>query len=218
MKKDLTELIFILDRSGSMSGLELDTIGGYNTLLEQQKDTTGQAVVTTVLFDDQYEVLHDRLDLAFVAPLTRDDYYVRGMTALLDAIGRTIEMIIRQRRKMPKEHQPAKTICVITTDGQENASWEYSAHRVRQLIQQQTSDYDWEFLFLGANIDAVQTASDYGIPPNRSVQFHADQRGVELNFAAIDQAIRQVRLSENKLDDSWKETIETDYKTRKKIQ
>lgn len=216
MNNNLTELVFILDRSGSMSGLEQDTIGGYNSLIEKQKAAEGRAVITTVLFDDQYEVLHDRMDLDFLGPLTSDDYYVRGMTALLDAIGRTIQTTISHRRKMPKEKQPAKTIFVITTDGAENASYEYSAKRIKQMIEHQTNKYGWEFLFLGANIDAVQTAADIGIGRDRAAQYHADKKGVRSNFEALESAISHMRTSDHRMDDSWKETIEADYHSRKK--
>lgn len=216
MKQNLTELVFILDRSGSMSGLEEDTIGGYNSMIEKQKTAEGDALITTILFDNDYEILHDRVDLNVLAPLTHKDYFVRGSTALLDALGRAIQTTIQHRRSTPKEEQPAKTIFVITTDGAENASWEYSADRIKQLVKQQTDEYGWEFLFLGANIDAVQTAARYGISNDRAAQYHADKQGVQATYATLGEALHAMRVSDERLGDAWKDNLEADFHSRKK--
>ena len=163
MKKGLTELVFIIDRSGSMGGLESDTIGGFNAMLKEQQAVEGEAVVTTVLFDDQYELLHDRIDIKAIAPLTSKDYTVRGYTALLDAVGKTINKIRQVQRHTAEEYRAEKVMFVIITDGYENASREYSAKQVKERIEHQKQKYGWEFVFLGANIDAVETAQHYGI-------------------------------------------------------
>lgn len=215
MKQNLTELVFILDRSGSMSGLEDDTIGGYNSMIEKQKTAEGDALITTILFDNDYEILHDRVDLNVLAPLTHKDYFVRGSTALLDAMGRAIQTTLQRRRSTPKEQQPAKTIFVITTDGAENSSREYSADQIKQLVKKQT-DEGWEFLFLGANIDAVQTAASYGISQDRAAQYHADKQGVGTSYNTLGDAIYAMRQSSIRLDDSWKNSLEADFHSRKK--
>ena len=215
MKQGLTEMIFILDRSGSMAGLEQDTIGGYNSLLEKQRAEDGEAIITTVLFDDKYELVHDRLPLTFVAGLTSNEYFVRGTTALLDAIGRSIQHIIQMRRRTAPDQQPERTIFVITTDGAENASWEFSADRIKTMIEYQQKNYHWEFLFLGANIDAVAAASHVGIASDRAVQYHADADGTALNYVVIGEAISQIRQSK-RLDADWKERVEEDHRTRTK--
>lgn len=183
MNTNRTELVFILDRSGSMSGLESDTIGGYNAMLEKQKKEAGEATVTTVLFDDQYELLHDRIDLKGIAPITDREYYVRGCTALLDAIGKTIQKIANVQKHTSSENRADKVLFVITTDGMENASREYTYDKIRALVERQKQEYGWEFLFLGANIDAISTARRFGIGADRAVNYHADSQGTRLNYA-----------------------------------
>ena len=213
MKKDLTELIFILDRSGSMSGLESDTIGGFNSLLQKQRKEPGDCIVTTVLFDDKYELLHDRLSLAGVADLTDRDYYVRGTTALLDAVGRTIAKTDNARRHTAESERAEKVVMVITTDGMENASREYSYSKIKKMIEQKKEE-GWEFLFLGANIDAVETASRFGIGADRAANYHADSVGTALNFEVVSEAVAELR--ENAvLPKAWKQRIDQDYKARK---
>lgn len=213
MKKELTELVFILDRSGSMSGLESDTIGGYNGLLAKQKNEKGEAVVTTVLFDDRFELLHDRLDLREILPMTEQEYYVRGTTALLDAVGITISKIVDHTRKTPKEQQPGHTLFVITTDGMENASREYSYEQVRQMIEHQKSRYGWEFIFLGANIDAADVAERFGVSKDFAADFHADSEGTQLNYSVLSDTVSDLRASRT-LNKDWKKRIEEDYKNR----
>ena len=213
MQNDLTELVFILDRSGSMGGLESDTIGGYNSLLEKQRAVPGEAVVTTVLFDDQYELLHDRIPLKGIRPITGGDYYVRGNTALLDAVGKTIAKIANAHKHTDESQRPGKTLMVITTDGLENASREYNHQKVAKLIAQQKEQYGWEFLFLGANIDAVATAARLNIQPDRAVSFHSDSAGTRLNYAAVSDAAACLRNSAP-LTGEWKERIEKDFQSR----
>ncbi len=215
MKKNLTELVFILDRSGSMAGLESDTIGGFNGMLEKQRREPGEALVSTVLFDNVSQVLHDRVPLEKVAPLTDRDYTVRGCTALLDAIGGAIHHIGNVHKYARPEDVPEHTLFVITTDGMENASRQYTGDRVRAMIQRQKEKYGWEFLFLGANIDAVQTAGRFGIGADRAVNYHADSRGTQLNYQVLSDAIGAVRASQP-LSAGWKQRIEEDYEGRKK--
>ncbi len=205
-----TELVFILDRSGSMCGLERDTIGGYNSLIQKQKQEEGRCRLTTVLFDDQYELLHDRTDLSEVQPITEQEYWVRGMTALLDAVGRTIQHITAEQRRTCESEQADKVLFVITTDGMENASREYSLSRIRQMIEEAKTVRSWEFLFLGANIDAVETAAHFGIAASRAANYHADSRGTRLNYAAVSDAISHMR-SCGEMDECWKEEIDADF-------
>jgi len=215
MKKNLTELVFILDRSGSMSGLEKDTIGGYNSFVAKQQEAEGEANLTTVLFDDKYEILHDRVDIKKVKPLTAKEYFARGSTALLDAIGKTIVDISRRLDATAKTKRPTKVLFVITTDGHENASREYSAAKVKEMIGHQTSKYSWEFLFLGANIDAVGTASDLGIREDCAVEFCCDSEGVELNYEVMAEQVALFRSSSSmKMNKDWKEKIEEDFEKR----
>ncbi len=209
MKKGITELVFILDRSGSMSGLESDTIGGYNGMLEKQKKEEGQARVTTILFDDAYEVLHDRVNLQTIQPMTSDEYYVRGMTALLDAIGKTIVRI----NHTSTEERADNVLFVITTDGLENASSEFKYEKIRKLIDAQKGERGWEFIFLGANIDAIATASQFGISQNRAANFHSDGDGTELNYNVISETISSFR-AHNEIQENWKERIEEDFHAR----
>ena len=213
MKKGLTELVFILDRSGSMSGLEADTIGGFNAMIEKQKRETGEALVSTVLFDNAAQVLHDRVPLADVAPMTSRDYSVRGCTALLDALGGAIHHIGNVHKYAREEDVPEHTLFVITTDGYENASHRYDAERVKQMIERQKSRWGWEFLFLGANIDAVTTASRYGIAPDRAVNYRADQKGTRLNYEVVSETVSCFRAS-RPIEADWKNRIEEDCQNR----
>ena len=189
MKKGLTELVFILDRSGSMSGLESDTIGGYNAMLEKQKEEAGEAVITTVLFDDKYELIHDRINLRGIEPITEKEYYVRGNTALLDAIGKTINKIGNVQKRTAEDERAEQVMVVITTDGMENASREFGYEKIRSMIERQKSKYGWEFIFLGANIDAVGTAERFGIDKDRAANFNADSEGTLLNYEVISEAV-----------------------------
>lgn len=220
MRKDLTEIVFILDRSGSMRGLEADTIGGYNSLLEKQKKEDGEAVVSTILFDDRQEVLHDRVDLNEIQLMTEKEYYVRGCTALLDAVGGAIHHIGNVHKYARKEDRPEKTLFIITTDGMENASRRYTYDMVKRMVERQKAKYGWEFLFLGANIDAPEVAGRMGIGANRSVNYECDSRGMEVNYQVLNQVVNQVRFSPtcaaNALSDEWKADIEADYKKRHK--
>jgi uncharacterized protein YegL len=193
MKKGLTELVFILDKSGSMGGLEKDTIGGYNSMLEKQKAVEGECHITTVLFDNNYELLHDRIDIRAVVPITEKDYYVGGSTALLDAIGRTIHKIVNVQKHTADDYQAEKVMFVIITDGEENSSRKYSAEKIKAQIERKKSKYGWEFIFLGANIDAVETAGRFGIGANRSVDYLADSEGTSLNFSVMSEAAAEFR-------------------------
>lgn len=211
MKK--TEIIFILDRSGSMSGLEEDTIGGYNSMLKKQQKEEGEAIVTTVLFDHEYEIIHDRINIREILPITGKEYFVRGSTALLDAIGTTINKIINVTRNTRKEYQADKVMFVIITDGMENSSCEYGYERVKAMIERQKGKYKWEFIFLGANIDAISTAAKFGIDENRAANYNADSEGIQLNYGAVCDMILDIRQSKG-ISDNWKEKIEKDYKKR----
>ncbi|MDD2496753.1 MAG: VWA domain-containing protein [Desulfitobacteriaceae bacterium] len=210
MKKGLTELVFILDRSGSMSGLESDTIGGYNGMLEKQKKDPGEAVITTVLFDDRYELLHDRINLRGIAPITDKEYYVRGSTALLDAVGITINKIGNALKHTVEDERPEHVMFVITTDGMENASREFSYEKIRRMIEHQKSKYGWEFIFLGANIDAIATAERFGIEEDRAANYNADSEGTLLNYQIIGETVSCLRAS-RPISKNWKERIEKDY-------
>ena len=196
MKKGLTELVFILDRSGSMGGLESDTIGGFNGMLGKQIKEEGEANVTTVLFDDQIEVIHDRFPIGVVKPLTEEDYYVRGCTALLDAVGSTVKKIENIQQRLPEEMKAEKIIFVITTDGQENSSQEYTANMVRKMIEK-NQEKGWQFLFLGANMDAVEEAEKIGIRRSHAVSYKNDARGVQLNYEATGRVVSYLRTCEN---------------------
>lgn len=214
MKKNLTEIVFILDRSGSMHGLEKDTIGGFNSLLAKQKKEKGEALVSTVLFDGEAEVLHDRIPPENIAEMTEKDYSVGGCTALLDAVGGAIHHIGNIHKYARNEDVPEHTLFVITTDGMENASRQYTAKRVKEMIRRQKEKYGWEFLFLGANMDAVEAAASIGIDEDRAVRYHADRAGTSLNFTVVGEAVSKVRNSEP-LSADWKRDIETDYEKRK---
>lgn len=214
LNRHLTELVFILDRSGSMRGLEQDTIGGFNAMLDRQREAEGQALVSTVLFDSGTEVIHDRVDVRKVEPMTEKQYTVRGCTALLDAVGGAIHHIGNVHKYAREEDRPARTLFVITTDGMENASRRYDAGRVREMIRRQTERYGWEFLFLGANIDAVQTAGRFGIDADRAANYHSDSLGTALNYDVLGDAIHAVRGGKP-LDSNWKQRIDKDYQSRK---
>ncbi len=213
MKKNLTELVFILDRSGSMAGLEDDTIGGFNAMIERQRHAEGEALVSTVLFSNQSEVIHDRVDLRLVRPMTRREYYVGGGTALIDAIGGAIHHIGNVHKYARDEDRPEQTIFVIITDGMENSSFRYSSSEVKAMVARQKERFGWEFLFLGANIDAVETAARVGITEDRAVNFHNDAIGHALNYATVSEAVSRVRRKD-KLTRDWKSAIEDDYKSR----
>ena len=214
MKKNLTEMVFILDKSGSMAGLEADTIGGFNSMIERQKKQEGEALVSTVLFSGSSIVIHDRVDVAKVLPLTDREYCVGGCTALIDAIGGAIHHIGNVHKYAREEDVPEHTIFVITTDGMENASRHYSSDEVKQMVKRQKEKYGWEFLFLGANIDAVETAARFGIGEDRSVQFHSDSMGQRLNYDVVSEAVCRVRASAP-LGRAWKKRIEEDFEARK---
>lgn len=214
MMKNLTEIVFILDRSGSMAGLEDDTIGGFNAMIEKQKNEEGDAFVSTILFDNYVEVIHDRVDIRKVRPMTRRDYYVRGCTALLDAVGRTIRHIGNVHKYAREEDRPEKTLFVITTDGMENASREYSYERVRRMIEHEKEKYGWEFIFLGANIDAAREAARFGITEDRAVNYHADSVGTAVIYEAVSEAVCNVRAS-RPMSDEWRQRVDKDYNTRR---
>lgn len=214
MKKNLTELVFILDRSGSMAGLEGDTIGGFNAMIEKQRRQDGECFVSTVLFDNVSEVLHDRVELKKIKPMTDKDYTVRGCTALIDAIGGAIHHIGNIHKYARREDVPEHTVFVITTDGMENASHIYSSDQVRAMIEKQKRKYGWEFLFIGANIDAVETAARYGISEDRAVNYHADSIGTQVLYESVSNVVDCVRANEC-IDDSWSLPIDEDYKRRR---
>ena len=216
MKKNLTEMVFILDRSGSMAGLETDTIGGFNAMIEKQKGEAGDALVSTVLFDNDATVIHDRVPLQKVAPMTQKDYYVRGCTALLDAVGKAIHHIGNVHKYAREEDRPEKTVFVITTDGMENASRYYTYDRLKAMIQRQKEKYGWEFLFLGANIDAAAEAARFGIHPDHAANYHADAKGTGVIYETISDAICNVRACQAPLAANWKERVDQDFQTRNK--
>ncbi len=214
MKKDLVEMVFVLDRSGSMSGLEADTIGGFNSLAEKQKKEKGEAIITTVLFDDKYELLHDRINIKGIKPLTDKQYFVRGATALLDAIGITLTKIMNAHENTLETERPEKTIFVITTDGLENSSIEYKYSKINSMIEKAKKDYNFEFIFLGANIDAQEEAEKFGIDKDMAINYHADSAGTELNYAVMSEAISAYRVNK-KLSKTWREKIDKDFENRK---
>lgn len=215
MKKGSTELVFILDRSGSMAGLESDTIGGFNSMLEKQRDVEGTCRITTVLFDDRYELVHDRIDIEAVSNLTEKEYYVRGTTALLDAMGRTIRKIGRIQKNTAEEYRAEHVMFVIITDGLENASVEYSAPKIKEMVEHQKEKYGWEFVFLGANIDAVQTAEHIGIRADRAADYVADGHGTRLSYAAMSQAVSDFRTKGFVVEDALNEVREDARKRSK---
>ena len=216
MKKNLTELVMILDRSGSMSGLESDTIGGYNSMLKKQREAEGEVLVSTVLFDGISEVLYDRVPLDKMPEMTDKEYYVRGNTALLDAVGGAIHHIGNVHKYAREEDRPEKTIFVITTDGMENASRSYTYDQVKQMVERQKEKYGWEFLFLGANIDAIETAGRFGIRADRAANYHSDRRGTALNYEVLADTVCEMRACAAPIGDSWKRRIEEDFEQRRK--
>ena len=215
MKKNLTEIIFILDRSGSMQGLEKDTIGGFNSLIEKQKKIEGDALISTVLFANKSKVIHDRVDVKDVKPMTENNYITGGCTALLDAIGNAIHHISNIHKYARKEDVPEHTLFVITTDGMENASRTYTYPKVKKLIENQKEKHGWEFMFLGANIDAVNVASYMGIDGSRAVNFNCDSEGTELNYEVLNNAIGVLRKC-SYVSADWKKRIDKDFKKRSK--
>nr|MCR5790964.1 hypothetical protein [Lachnospiraceae bacterium] len=217
----LTEVVFILDRSGSMSGLEADTIGGYNSMLKKQKQEEGDAIISTVLFDDRTEILHDRKSLDQVEDITGKDYYVRGCTALLDAVGGAIHHIGKVQKEMPEEEKPEKTLFIITTDGMENSSRKYSYEKVKKMVEKKKTKQHWEFIFLGANIDAVEVAGRFGVSANRAVRYECDSAGTALNFSVMSKMVSRARacasaeMMEEAFDDGdMLGAIKDDYKRR----
>lgn len=214
MKKQLTELVFILDRSGSMHGMERDTIGGFNAMLDKQRSQPGSALVSTVLFSNTSEVIHDRVEIQHVGPMRLEQYRVGGCTALLDAIGSAIHHIGNVHKYAREEDRPEHTMFIITTDGMENASRRYGSDEIKRMIRRQQEKYGWEFLFLGANIDAVETAGHFGIAADRAANFHNDAQGTALNYQALSDAISSVRSSQP-LSGAWKQRIDQDYRSRK---
>ena len=209
----MTELVFILDRSGSMSGLERDTIGGFNSMIEKQKRETGEAVVSTVLFDNESVVIHDRLPLDEVPRMTEREYFTRGCTALLDAVGGAVHHIGNVHKYARKEDVPERTLFIITTDGYENASKRYDYDKVRRMIQRQKEKYGWEFLFLGANIDAAAEAKRFGIGADRAVNYKCDEAGTALNYEVISDAVCEIRACKP-LRADWKKRIDADVQNR----
>ena len=216
MKNNITELVFILDRSGSMAGFEADTIGGFNSTIEKQKKQDGKVYVSTVLFDNVSEVIHDRVDISKIKPMTDADYEVRGCTALLDAVGGAIHHIGNVHKYARPEDVPEHTVFIIITDGMENASHNYTRSRVREMIKRQTEKYGWEFIFLAANIDAEGTAEDIGIRRERAVNYTQDREGVEATYAVMSDAITTVRKCEGLDEGKWREKLDRDNDRRRK--
>ena len=221
MRKGLTEVVFILDRSGSMSGLEADTIGGFNAMIEKQRKEEGEAYISTVLFDDRTEVLYDRIPVNKVEPMNDSQYFVRGCTALLDAIGSSIRHIANVHRYAREEDRPEKTLFIITTDGMENASCTYSYEMVRKMVEEEEKVYGWEFLFLGANIDAMSVAGRFGIRPNRAVNYESDSQGTQLNYQVLSDTVSAVRRAKSREETDYvveacTAPIREDYKKRHK--
>ena len=215
MKDDLTELVFILDKSGSMSGLEKDTIGGFNSLIEKQKKEKGDAIVSTVLFNEHMDVIYDRVNINEVPKLTDKEYYVEGCTALLDALGNSINHIIHIHENLKEDECPSKTLFVITTDGMENSSHEYTYKKIKNLIDSSKEKNGFEFIFLGANIDSEEEASKLGIDKDQAVNYKCDKAGIDMNYIALHDAISGFR-SERRLSKKWRESIDNDVKKRGK--
>lgn len=223
MRENLTELVFIIDRSGSMNGLEADTIGGFNSMIAKQQKEEGEALVSTVLFDDVTDVIHDRVPIGDIKKLTEKDYFVRGCTALLDAVGSAIHHIGNVHKYAREEDRPGKTLFIITTDGLENASKHYSFKDVKNMIERQKEKYNWEFLFLGANIDAIEVAGSLGITGDRAANYNCDEQGMALNYQVLEAAVTKVRKCKSGAEvarafngGAWKEDIDRDYENRGK--
>ena len=227
MNEKLTELVFILDRSGSMAGLESDTIGGFNSLIDRQRKEEGEALISAVLFDDKAEVLYDRIPVNRIEPMNDSQYYVRGCTALLDALGGAIHHIGNVHKYAREEDRPVKTIFIITTDGLENASRIYSYDKVKAMVERQRERYGWEFLFLGANMDAIAAAGRFGIQADRAVNYECDGAGTQLNYDVLSETITQVRGCGampasaafavcEEANGSWNAKIKDDYEKRHK--
>lgn len=213
MTKKRTELVFLLDKSGSMAGLESDTIGGYNALLAKQGAIEEPCLITTVLFDNRYQLLHDRIDIRAVSPLTDEDYQAGGSTALLDALGRTLDKLIRIQKKTRDDYRADQVIFAIITDGLENSSRNYSPARIKAMVEKQEEAYAWEFIFLGANMDTIVTAGAFGIRPDRALDYLADRRGTELNYQVLSETIGTFRTT-GRLDDQAFDRIRRDIKER----
>ena len=221
MRKGLTEVVFILDRSGSMSGLEADTIGGFNSMIEKQKKEEGEAYISTILFDDRAEVVYDRVPIGKVKPMTDKEYYVRGCTALLDAIGGAVHHIATVHKYAREEDRPEKTLFIITTDGMENSSHQYSYNKVKKMVEKEKEKYGWEFLFLGANIDAIDVAGKFGISADRAINYECDEEGTQLNYEVLCETVSAVRKSKsreetNRVVAKCCAPIRADYKRRHK--
>lgn len=221
MRKGLTEVVFILDRSGSMSGLEGDTIGGFNSMIEKQRKEEGEAYISTVLFDDQTEVLYDRVPVAKVEPMNDKQYYVRGCTALLDAIGGAIHHIANVHKYAREEDRPEKTLFIITTDGMENSSHIYDYKKVKKMVEKEKDKYGWEFLFLGANIDSIEVAGRFGIGADRAIDYVCDEEGTALNYQVLSETVSAVRRSRSRKETAMAMSaccapIREDYEKRHK--
>ncbi|MBQ7653912.1 MAG: VWA domain-containing protein [Clostridia bacterium] len=214
-KNNITELVFILDRSGSMEGLEKDTIGGFNSMIEKQKKQEGECLVSTIIFDSVSEVIHDRVKLEKIKPLTEKEYYVRGSTALIDAIGEAVDHISNIHKYSRSEDVPESTMFVITTDGYENSSRKYTSDKVKKMVERKKQKYGWEFLFIGANIDSVETAGHFGIDPDRAVNYHADSMGTSVLYEAVGNTVSAVR-KHRAIDKSWGKKISEDFEKREK--
>ncbi|MDV4149904.1 hypothetical protein R0131_03560 [Clostridium sp. AL.422] len=213
MKNNLTELVFILDRSGSMAGLEKDTIGGFNSMLKKQKEEEGEAIITTVLFDNHYEILHDRINIKGISPISDKEYFVRGTTALLDAVGRTIRKIENAHKHTLESERPSKVLFVITTDGMENSSTRYNYEKIKMMIEDKKKEFGWEFIFLGANIDAVNAAESIGISEDMAANYNCDSEGTMLNYEVISETVSSLRANKS-INRKWKDKIDKDYKKR----
>ena len=218
MKANSTELVFILDRSGSMSGLESDTIGGFNSMLKKQQAEPGDCRITTVLFDDAYEILHDRIDIKAVSEITTQDYFVRGCTAFLDAVGKTIKKIKKVQKNTAGKYRAEKVLFVITTDGMENASREFTYDTIKAMVEKQKKKHAWEFIFLGANIDAIDVANRFGIARNRTQNFHNDSEGIALNYEVLNETVACFRAAPKNasLPDIWGSRIAANFGNRKR--
>ena len=214
MKKGMTEMVFVIDRSGSMTGLEDDTIGGFNSTIKKQKEEEGEATVTTVLFDDRYEVLHDRFDIDQIKAMTSREYYTRGSTALLDALGRSIHKTINVQKNLPEEERAENVVFVVITDGYENSSREFSYKDIKRLVKREQEKYGWEFLFLGANIDAVAEGGRMGFRSDRSVRYMHDDIGTGLAYRSVSNAVSNLRMCKE-INEDWCEDAAKDYAARK---